>query len=277
MQFQGFSANRDFFKRIHYQLRTIFMTAVFDTIVYQPIYNLLIFLYEAIPGSDFGVAIILVTILLKVALFPLSQKQIESQKKLQDIQPKIKEIQKKYKNDREKQGRAMMNFYRDNKINPFSGCLPLIIQLIILIAIYRVLFNISQAGFIVSADELYSFVRNPGEIRRFFAGILNLSQPSTVLAVLTALAQYYQMKMIMKGKQLLPAKKPSPSSAPSPDKEETPDFNEIMMKQMLYIGPALTLFFGMTFPSGLALYWLTSTLFMIGQQWYLLEKKTSRS
>lgn len=250
------------------------MTALFDTIVYQPIYNLLIFLYDIVPGSDFGIAIILVTILLKVALFPLSQKQIESQKKLQDIQPKIKEIQKKYKNDREKQGRAMMDFYRDNKINPFSGCLPLIIQLIVLIAIYRVLYSISQAEFIVSANELYSFVQNPGEIRRFFAGILDLSQPSALLAVMTALAQYYQMKMIMKGKQFLSTKKPATPTSGTTAPDETPDFNEIMMKQMLYIGPALTLFFGMTFPSGLALYWLASTLFMIGQQWYLLERKS---
>ena len=72
------------------------MTALFHTIVYQPIYNLLVFLYDVVPGADFGIAIILVTVLLKTALFPLSQKQIESQKKLQEIQPKIKEIQKKY-------------------------------------------------------------------------------------------------------------------------------------------------------------------------------------
>ena len=251
------------------------MTALFHSFIYQPIYNLLVFLYDVVPGGDFGVAIILVTVLLKTALYPLSQKQIESQKKLQEIQPKIKEIQKKYKSDREKQSRAMMEFYRENKINPFSGCLPLIIQLIVLIAIYRVLFNSSQAEFMASSETLYSFVSNPGEIRRFFLGILDLSKPSVLLAVMTALAQYYQMKMIMESKQ--EGVKKALSLKTSPDaKPEEPDFNQIMMKQMLYIGPALTLFFGMTFPSGLALYWFASTLFMIGQQWLIVKKNPKK-
>ena len=247
------------------------MSALFHNGVYQPIYNLLVFLYDIIPGGDFGVAIILATILLKAALFPLSQKQIESQKKMQEIQPKIKEIQKKHKGDREKQSRAMMEFYRENKINPLSGCLPLILQLVVLIAIYRVLFNIAHAGFVVSTEDLYRFISNPGDIHRFFLGILDLSKPSIFLAVTTALAQYYQMKMIMD--QRKDGKTPEKSAPEKNQKSpEEPDFNQIMTKQMLYIGPGLTLFFGMTFPSGLALYWLVSTLFMIAQQHHLLKK-----
>lgn len=247
------------------------MSALFHNGIYQPIYNLLVFLYDIIPGGDFGIAIIIATILLKAALFPLSQKQIESQKKMQEIQPKIKEIQKKHKGDREKQSRAMMEFYRENKINPLSGCLPLILQLVVLIAIYRVLFNISNAGFVVSTEDLYRFISNPGDIHRFFLGILDLSKPSIFLAVTTALAQYYQMKMIMENKSAREKKK-VPTEKTSETKDETPDFNQIMTKQMLYIGPGLTLFFGMTFPSGLALYWLVSTLFMIAQQHHLLKK-----
>ncbi len=248
------------------------MSALFHSGVYQPIYNLLIFLYNIVPGKDFGIAIILATVLLKTALYPLSKKQIESQKKMQDIQPKIKEIQKKYKSDREKQSRAMMEFYRENKVNPFSGCLPLVIQLVVLIAIYRVLFNISKAGFIVSTDNIYAFLSNPGEIHRFFLGLLDLSKPSILLAAVTALAQYYQMKMIMESRQATEKQKSVIEKSPKAD-NETPDFNQIMTKQMLYIGPGLTLFFGITFPSGLALYWLTSTLFMIWQQWLIVKKK----
>ena len=164
------------------------MSALFHSLIYQPIYNFLVLLYQIIPGSDFGIAIIVATIALKSLLYPLSQKQIESQKKLQEIQPKIKEIQKKYKGDREKQSRAVMEFYRENKVNPFSGCLPLIIQLVILIAIYRVLFSISNSGFVASSEVLYSFISNPGNIHQLFLGILDLSKPSTILAVATALA-----------------------------------------------------------------------------------------
>lgn len=251
------------------------MSALFHSGVYQPIYNLLVFLYDIIPGGDFGIAIIIATLLLKTALFPLSQKQIESQKKMQEIQPKIKELQKKHKGDREKQSRAMMEFYKENKINPLSGCLPLILQLVVLIAIYRVLFNISNAGFSVSTEDLYGFISNPGDIHRFFVGILDLSKPSILLAATTAFAQYYQMKMIMDQRK---EEKPPEKSVPAKNQKspEEPDFNQIMTKQMLYIGPGLTLFFGITFPSGLALYWLVSTLFMIAQQRYLLKKTAQK-
>ena len=120
------------------------MSLFFNEVVYRPIYNFLIFTYNIIPFHDFGIAIIIVTIILKLILVPLSRKQIESQKKMQEIQPKIKAIQEKYKGNKEKQTKAMMDFYKENKTNPFSGCLPTIFQLVFLIAIYRVLFNISN-------------------------------------------------------------------------------------------------------------------------------------
>lgn len=252
--------------------------SLFHSIIYQPIYNLLVFLYDTIPGSDFGVAIILLTLLLKSALIPLSKHQIESQKKIQEIQPEIKKIQQKYKHSREEQSRAIMAFYKERKVNPFSGCLPLILQLTVLIAIYRVLFTIANADFSVNSDVLYSFLLNPGSVNRLSLGFLDLSHPSIVLAVITAMAQYYQMKMMMarqnqeKERAVARQKKSKQETAPA-KKDEEPDFNQILSKQMLYIGPAMTLFFGATFPSGLALYWLVSTLFMIGQQWYLLERR----
>ena len=120
----------------------------FHSFIYEPIYNTLIYLYDVIPGYDFGVAIILTTILLKTLFIPLSKKQIESQKKMQELQPKIKELQQRYKNDKEKQTKAIMELYKEHKANPFTGCLPLIIQLVFLIAIYQVIINISQAGFL---------------------------------------------------------------------------------------------------------------------------------
>lgn len=239
----------------------------FHTFVYQPLYNLLVFLYNVVPGQDFGIAIILTTLILKFVLLPLSKQQIESQKKMQDLQPKIKELQHKYKNDKEKQTRAMMDFYKENKVNPFAGCLPLVIQITFLLAIYRVLINISQAGLKVEQNDLYAFVANPGQIHNLFLSLVDLSVPNYAIAVLAALAQYYQTKMLMQ-------RQPAPVKT---DDSETPDFSQIMMKQMLYIGPFLTLTIGITFPAGLALYWLASTLFMIAQQEYILKQKTDSS
>ncbi|KKT92562.1 MAG: Membrane protein insertase YidC [Parcubacteria group bacterium GW2011_GWC1_45_14] len=130
------------------------MGALFHTFIYQPLYNTLIFLYNVIPGADFGIAIIAITLLLRFLLVPIYKKQIESQKKLQELQPKIKEVQKKTKGNKEQQAKELMELYKEHKTNPFSGCLPLIIQLIFLIAIYRILINISDAGLTVNPSEL---------------------------------------------------------------------------------------------------------------------------
>ncbi len=234
---------------------------MFHTLIYQPLYNILIAIYNLVPGGDFGVSIIVFTIILRLFLIPVYRKQIESQKKLQEIQPKIKEIQEKYKNDKEKQTRAIMEFYKQNKTNPFTGCLPLIIQFIFLIAIYRILFNIANENFMVRSEELYFFVNNPGAINHMFLKIIDLTIPSWPLAVAAAAAQFIQSKMLFKKKD---DKKKNDS--------KQADFAEIMNKQMLYLGPALTLFIGLKFAAGLALYWFVSTLFMIVQQWQIDKK-----
>lgn len=240
------------------------MLHIFDVSVYQPLYNTLIFFYNVVPGHDFGIAIILTTLVLKSLLIPLSKKQIESQKKMQELQPKIKELQQKYKNDKEKQTKAIMEFYKENKTNPFSGCFPLIIQLFFLIAIYRVIINISQAGFMINPSDLYAFVADPGAINHLFLRFMDLTKPNYVLAFLSALAQYYQTKMLFQRQGT-----PQPKSGASTE----PDFATIMNKQMLYLGPGLTFFIGATFPAALALYWLFSTLFMIFQQMVIFKPK----
>lgn len=249
------------------------MSFLFNTFIYQPIYNFLIFVYNVVPFHDFGIAIIIVTVVIKALLISLSRKQIESQKKMQEMQPKIKEIQEKYKNDKEKQSRALMEFYKENKANPFSGCLPLIVQLIILIAIYRVLYNVSQNKLMVDGSILYSFVTNPGQINHMFLNIIDLSAvlnlgsltlasiPHLFLVIAAATLQYIQTKMLM-AKQVF-----------KPKKNGEPDFSQMMSKQMLYMGPLLTLFIGIKFPAGLALYWLVSTIFMIVQQRFIINKE----
>lgn len=240
------------------------MLDFFHSFIYQPVYNVLVFFYDTIPGHDFGVAIIMTTLLIKTLFIPLSRKQIESQKKMQELQPIIKNLQKKFKDDKEKQTKAIMELYREHKANPFSGCLPLIVQLIVLIAIYRVIINISQAGFTINAADLYSFVANPETVKHLFLNFLDLSKPNYVLAFLSALAQYYQTKMLLQSTALTVSLDKDPGK---------PDFAEIMNKQMLYLGPGITFFIGVTFPAALALYWLFSTLFMIFQQAVIFKAK----
>jgi YidC/Oxa1 family membrane protein insertase len=241
------------------------MLALFHTIIYQPLYNILILFYNTVPGKDFGISIILITILLRAVLIPLYKKQIESQKKLQELQPKIKELQERTKGNKEQQTKQLMELYKENKTNPFSGCMPLVVQLIFLIAIYRVLINISDNGLVVDSAQLYSFVTDPGKINQVFIFLVDLTKPSIVIAALAAIAQYFQTKMLMANQPVAPKK----------DDNAQPDMAQMMSKQMLYLGPFLTLFIGIKFPAGLSLYWLAGTLFMLVQQ-ILIEKKSKK-
>ncbi len=250
------------------------MGSFFHTVVIEPLYNVLIATYDLVPPHDFGIAIILTTLIIKFGMLHLSKKQIESQKKMQELQPEIKKLQKKYKNDKERQTKELLALYKKNNTTPVSGCLPLIIQLIIFIAFYRILFEMKGAEVIVESARLYSFVPNPETMSSTLLGLIDLGNPSPLLAVLAALGQYYQMKMMM-AKRDKDSAQQKKSSAQKNDIPDIQDFAETMTKQMLYIAPALTLFIGFTFPGGLALYWLTSTLFMIAQQYYLAHKESS--
>jgi len=167
-----------------------FLITIFNETLYRPLFSLLVWVYNTIPGHDLGVAIILVTIFLRIVLYPLSHKALKSQKALQELQPKIKEIQKKFK-DKQEQAKATMEFYKENKINPFSGCLPLLIQLPILIGLYRVFLTGLNPE---SLEVLYPFIQNPGELNPMFVGLLDLSLPSHPLAILAGLSQFLQSK-----------------------------------------------------------------------------------
>jgi len=236
------------------------MPELFHIICYQPIYNLLIFLYNTIPGNNLGVAIILLTIIIKLLLNPFSSQAIKSQKALQNLQPKIEEIKQKYKDQKEKMGQAMMELYKQEKINPFSSCLPLLIQFPFLIAI----FHVFQSGFnSVNHELLYSFISSPEKINPFFLGI-NLSNPNVILAVLAGGVQFWQTKM------MTTTQPPVQVAKLKEAKDES--MTAIMNKQMLYFMPILTVWIGITLPAGLTLYWFILTLFMIVQQYYFFKK-----
>lgn len=236
------------------------MSQIFHAFIYQPIYNALILLYNVIPGHDLGVAIILLTLFIRFLLYPVAQKQIESQKKLQELQPEIKKIQDKYKGDKEKQGRALMEFYKEKKVNPASGCLPLVIQIVFFIALYRAF--IAGLNFNSGCSDLYGFVACPENINVKFFGLLDLAKPNVVLAVIAAAGQFVQTKMMM-------------TKTPIASKKD--DFTAVMNKQMLFIGPLLTIFIGIKFPAGLAIYWIVNTLFAIGQQYLVMKKPEKES
>ena len=215
--------------------------------------------------------------MIKFIFIPLSKKQITSQKELQKIQPKIKELQKKYKNDKEKQSKKMMQLYKEHKINPAAGCLPLIIQMVVFMNMYWIISNLAKRdNFQVNLSDLYGFIPHPEKVNDIFLGFMNLAEPSYGLAIVTAVFQYYQIKMMMQNNNKKNNKKQDVKKVDNNKKQKevgVPDFATVMSKQMLIIIPLMTLFFGIKFPSGLALYWLTSTIFIIIQQWMVMHKE----
>jgi YidC/Oxa1 family membrane protein insertase len=240
-------------------------SAFFHTILYQPIFNLFVGLYNILPGHDVGVVIIIITILVRLLVYPLTSKSIKAQKAVQDLQPKIEAIKKEYAKDQQKQAAMLMAVYKDNKVNPFASCLPLLIQLPILIALYMVMRDGLMAATL--PDAFYSFVNNPGKLNPISFGFLDLSQTKNyILAILAGAAQYWQAKgMLMRQ----PPKNAGPGA-----KDE--GMAAMMNKQMLYIMPVMTVLIGVSLPAGLALYWLFSTLLTVAQQELLMRKTENK-
>jgi len=222
---------------------------IFNQLLYEPIFKFLVFLYNNIPGHDLGVVIIILTLLIRIILFPLSQKSIRSQMRMSQFKDQIKDIQNKYKS-KEEQSRELMKFYKENKINPFSGCLPLVIQLPILIALYRVFINVLNPN-------------NGLVLGHTFLGIIDLSKTSSVLAILAGVSQFFASRLTMKRTASMPQPGVSDKAAST---------QKSMSKQMTYLFPILTIFIAWKFPAGLAFYWVVSTLLGLVQDYYLYNK-----
>jgi len=249
------------------------LSFIYNEILYYPLFNLMVFFYNIIPGQDIGVAIIMVTLLVRFALYPMNSKSIKSQRAMQAIQPEMKAIQKKYKEDKEKQAKELMALYQRRKVNPFSGCLPLLVQFPVLIALYHVFINGFKED---SLAILYPFISNPGYLNPVSFGIVDLSEVSIWIALIAASLQYFQTKMLMRQKKDKGDKKEEENKEKTAE-EKTQDFAQAMTKQMIYIMPVLTFVFAMSFPSGLALYWAVTALFAIVQQYIVMRKNKNQN
>ncbi|MDP3245241.1 MAG: YidC/Oxa1 family membrane protein insertase [bacterium] len=234
------------------------MIAIYNLIFYQPIFNLLIFFYNIIPGHDVGVAIIVLTFLARLILFPFTLQSLRSQKAMQALQPKMNELKEKYKNEKDKLARATMELYKQEKVNPLSSCLPLLVQLPIFIALYQAMMAGLEGK---NLEMLYGFVTRPETVNVIAFGFLNLSKPNFVLALLAGLAQFVQSK------GLIITKQPKVPGA----KDEA--MLSMMNKQMVYLMPIMTVVIGASFPGGLTLYWLVTNVLTLLQQKLFLKNK----
>lgn len=231
--------------------------------LFRPLLNLLVGITNVLPGHSVGWSILFVTIIVRLILLPSFLHQAramkKNQEKMKQIQSKLEEAKKKHKNNKAKQAEETMRLYREAGVNPVSGCLPLIVQLPVLIALYNVFFSGLTPD---TYHFLYSFVAAPVALHFTFLGI-NLSTPSLALGILAGVFQFIQMRYLA----------PQPQSQPGAN-EETAAMMASMQKNMMYIFPAMTVFISLRLPAALALYWAVSTLFGIVQQ--LVVKKSLR-
>jgi len=244
---------------------------VWGTFLYQPIYNSLIYLISIVPNYNLGLAIILLTIILRSILFIPSQRGLESQKKLQELQPKIKKLQEKYKNNQEKIAQETFALYKEYKVNPFGSCLPLLLQLPILIALFYVI----RTG--LNPDNVYLLYQplkgfDLSIIDSNFFGLLNLQERNIfVLPLIVASLQYFQLKLSM-------AIKSKKKEEPTKNNKKNGKGNEMQMasKTMVYIMPVMIALFTASVPAGVGLYWGTSTTFGILQQLYVNKRVSTK-
>ena len=236
------------------------LSSVWNTVLYKPLLNALAFLVSVVPGGDVGIAVIALTILVKIILFPLSQKSIESQAQMNLLTPELNKIKASGKS-KEEQARLTFELYKTHKTNPFSGCLLVLIQIPIIFALYYVFFK----GLRFENGLLYSFIQVPENINMTFLGIMDISQKSMVLAVLAGVSQYLQAHFMPK-----PVPVGSGSTGSFSD-----SFAKSMHMQMKYIFPFIVAFIAYTISGAVALYWITSNVFMVGQQIYVKKKEFS--
>jgi YidC/Oxa1 family membrane protein insertase len=163
------------------------MQALWNTIFYQPIYNSLIFIIDHITFGDVGFAIILVTIIIKLILSPLTRKSIKSQILMKRMEPEIKQIKKDFPN-KEEQAKKTFELYKKYETNPFSGCLVVLLQLPVIFALYYVFFK----GLSINPDLIYSFIKVPESLNTNFLGLIEMADKSIVLGLLAGITQFIQ-------------------------------------------------------------------------------------
>lgn len=267
---------------------------MFTTLLVQPIFNILVAIYAILPGHNFGLAIIIFTILVRLAMWPLVKKQLHHAKAMRDLQPELKRIKKAAKGDRQKESAMVMELYKEREINPFSSIGLILLQLPIIIALYGSISRIVKDPNVITTFS-YPFIQHlpwikeliadPSKFDNSLVGIIDLSKPAVakggggvyipalIIVALSAVAQYFQ------GKQLMPQSGESKklrdilreaSEGRQADQSEMAAATGRFTKFMI---PGFVFIFTISLPAALPLYWLTTSVVAIIQQSRVLKKE----
>lgn len=251
-------------------------------IIWQPLINLLIALYHLL-NSNLGLAIISFTVLVRLVLVPLTLPSMRAMQKLKEFGPELERIKKKHAKDKIKLAQAQADFYKEKGINPAAGCLPQLVQIVILIALFQgfsAVFGNSNVTDKLN-EVLYPFLKIDGEVNRYFLGrditkpdVYNISGfPFSLPGLFLILSAYSQF---LSSKLTMPVVKNEEKIAKKTT-NETDDAMAATQKYMVYMFPVMTLLFGYQFSLALVLYWATFSVFQIGQQYYMLPTESRPS
>jgi YidC/Oxa1 family membrane protein insertase len=232
------------------------ISGLFHTFVFQPLYNGLVFFIDIVPGHDVGLAVIALTILVRIVIFPLSQRAIKTQMAMKAVTPEVEALKEKFKDDKEQLGRALLALYRERDIHPFASFGIILIQLPFLLGLYWVFLGDGLPA--VNANVLYSFIPVPAMVNMNFLGSMDMGAAhNIVLATLAALTQVVYTRLSMGARAPRPAGEQSFSS----------DMARNFELQARYVLPLIIGIVSYTVAAAVPLYWVTSNLFMIAQEY----------
>ena len=238
------------------------MSFLYHTFFFDPLYNVLVLLFKILPWADAGIIVIILTILVRLIIYPLSRKAVLTQVKMTEIGPDLAKIKEKYKDKTEEQAKQTLALYREKGVNPFSGILVIIIQIPFILALYQIFLHFPE----VNSSLLYSFVATPDYINTTFLGFLDITAKSVTLALLAALSAFFQLQLATKGQT-------QPKGNSFGD-----NLTRSMQTQMKYFFPLIVFFISYKISGVIALYWLTTNLFSIAQEFFIRKNiKTAQA
>ena len=231
------------------------ISSFFHIVFYNPIYNTLVALIALVPGSDVGIAVILLTIIIRLILLPFSLSASRTQRAMKVLEPKIKELKERNKGNKEKEARETLALYKDAHVNPFASILTVFIQIPVLLALYWV-FRYEPFS-TVDAARLYALTPIPHSVSLEFLGLISVTGKSIVLAIGAGISQFFQAHMSLSG------------TASSSQNGKQAGFQQVMSMQLKYIFPFLIAFISYTTSGAIALYFITTNLVGILQEWHV--------
>ncbi len=233
------------------------ISSLFHTFFYNPIYNLLVVLVHIIPGGDVGVAVVIITIIIRFLLLPFSLSAARTQHAMSSLNPKLKAIREEHKDDKKKQAEKTVELYREENVNPFSSIITIFLQIPILLALYMVFRY--EAFPVIDTHILYSFVSAPQIVTMKFLGLFDVAGKSMLLAIFAGITQYFQATFALeRTKSMMPSKT-----------GKSADFTKVMAMQMRFVFPFIIGAVAYSTSGAIALYFVATNIFGALQEVYL--------